>query len=531
MSSSVITRAETPLPNPDKKQAQSPPNSSRTKMLVVIAAATVCLAASLAGYFWNRIWPFAENAVVQDLAEASDSTVKIRTSHRTYFPIPGCVLEGIEFHHGPDHWTLITIEKLTIEGSYSGILRRHVTRVKAEGGRVFIPPFGSNVTFQSQHSALVVEELVANGAVVEFAASDPQQKPVRFEATAAVLHDVQWGHPIDFQLKVRNPEPPGEITTWGRFGAWTTGTPQETPISGEYTFEHADLAVYGGIAGTLSSNGKYSGILGHIDIAGSTDVPDFEVKSGGHKVRLTTQFSAFVDAIHGDTFLKRVDAHFGRTNLIAEGSIAGSKGSKGKAARLDLTSGQARIEDILGLFTTARRAPMSGSVEFKAKAEIPSGKEPFLEKVKLKSSFGIDNGSFSKPETQKNVNELSAGARGENMEDAETVLTDLKGSVVLNTGTASFSDLSFGIPGASAGMYGTYNILNHKIDMHGRMQVDTKISKTSTGVKALLLKVMDPFFKKRKKGEVVPVHITGTYEHPRFGLDLTKQKPQGTDSQ
>jgi hypothetical protein len=117
------------------------------------------------------------------------------------------------------------------------------------------------------------------------------------------------------------------------------------------------------------------------------------------------------------------------------------------------------------------------------------------------------------------------------MEDAETVLTDLKGSVVLNTGTASFSDLSFGIPGASAGMYGTYNILNHKIDMHGRMQVDTKISKTSTGVKALLLKVMDPFFKKRKKGEVVPVHITGTYEHPRFGLDLTKQKPQGTDSQ
>jgi hypothetical protein len=238
-----------------------------------------------------------------------------------------------------------------------------------------------------------------------------------------------------------------------------------------------------------------------------------------------------VDAIHGDTFLKRVDAHFGRTNLIAEGSIAGSKGSKGKAARLDLTSGQARIEDILGLFTTARRAPMSGSVEFKAKAEIPSGKEPFLEKVKLKSSFGIDNGSFSKPETQKNVNELSAGARGENMEDAETVLTDLKGSVVLNTGTASFSDLSFGIPGASAGMYGTYNILNHKIDMHGRMQVDTKISKTSTGVKALLLKVMDPFFKKRKKGEVVPVHITGTYEHPRFGLDLTKQKPQGTDSQ
>jgi hypothetical protein len=58
------------------------------------------------------------------------------------------------------------------------------------------------------------------------------------------------------------------------------------------------------------------------------------------------------------------------------------------------------------------------------------------------------------------------------------------------------------------------------------MRVDTEISKTTTGVKALLLKAIDPFFKKKRKGEVVPVHITGTYEHPQFGLDLTKPKGQ-----
>ena len=112
------------------------------------------------------------------------------------------------------------------------------------------------------------------------------------------------------------------------------------------------------------------------------------------------------------------------------------------------------------------------------------------------------------------------------MEDAETVLTDLKGQVVLERGIAKFSDLSFGIPGAQARMHGTYNLLNHKIDLHGRMRVDTKISKTNTGVKSLLLKVMDPIFKKKKKGEVVPVHIGGTYEHPQFGLDLTDQTAQ-----
>jgi hypothetical protein len=50
--------------------------------------------------------------------------------------------------------------------------------------------------------------------------------------------------------------------------------------------------------------------------------------------------------------------------------------------------------------------------------------------------------------------------------------------------------------------------------------VDTKISNTTTGAKAILLKMMDPFFKKKPKGEVLPVRITGTYEHPSFGLDF-----------
>jgi hypothetical protein len=84
--------------------------------------------------------------------------------------------------------------------------------------------------------------------------------------------------------------------------------------------------------------------------------------------------------------------------------------------------------------------------------------------------------------------------------------------------------LSFGVPGASARLHGTYNVIDHRIDLHGQMQVDTQISKTTTGMKSLLLKVMDPFFKKRRRGEVVPVHIGGTYEHPQYGLDLDDRK-------
>jgi hypothetical protein len=489
------------------------------KIAIVVAVIVLCLAALLG----SRYWPFAEKPILQDLAEASDSTVTTRSFHQTYFPFPGAVIDGLVFRHGPDQFTLFTIDKLTIRGSYPGMLARHVPRITAEGGHVYIPPFGSDVVFHSQHSKTVVEEIVANGTVVEIASRDPEKKPLRFDVHEALLSDVRWNSPFGYRLKFHNPEPPGEIATSGKFGGWATGHPGDTPISGEYIFDHADLGVYRGIAGTLTSKGKFGGVLQHIDIAGATDTPDFEVRSGGHPVKLTTQFDAYVDATRGDTFLKRVDTHFGRTQVIAAGSVAGSEERKGKVGLIDLNVRQGRIEDILGLFVKKPRSPMSGAVAIKAKAEIPGGSEPFLDRVKLQGTFGIDDGSFTKPETQKNVNELSAGARGENKDDPETVLTDLKGRVVLEGGVANFSDLSFGIPGAAARMHGTYNIVNHKIDLHGTLQVDTKISKTSSGMKALLLKAVDPFFKKKKKGEIVPVHIAGKYEHPQFGLDLAGQ--------
>lgn len=524
MSSSTLAGKTTPSPRLEKTKVNSSRQFSPGRTVLILVAAILIGAAICLAVFWNRFWPFTEKAIVDDLAEASDSTVTVRSARRTYFPFPGCVVEGIEFKHGPDKWTLITIDRLTIQGSYSGILSKRVPRIRAEGGHVFVPPLGSNVTFKTQHSNLVVEEIVADGAVIEFASRNPHQKPLRFEVHQAVLRDVEWGSPINYDLKFHNPEPPGEIATRGKFGVWTTGTPGETPISGEYSFEHADLGVYGGVAGLLSSKGQYGGVLKHIDISGTTDVPDFEVSTGQHKVNLATQYTAYVDAIHGDTFLKQVDSHFGRTDLAVEGSIAGVKGRKSKTALLDLTSRRGRIEDILRLFVSEPRPPMSGPITLKAKVEIPPGDERFLQKIKLDGAFGIDDGTFAKAETQKNVNQLSAGARGDKMEDAETVLTNLKGQVVLTEGIAKFSNLSFNIPGAAANMHGTFNLLNQKIDLHGLMKVDTKISKTTTGMKSFFLKVMDPLFKKKKKGEIVPVHISGTYQHPQFGLDLAQSQ-------
>ena len=491
--------------------------------LIIVAAVSVGLLVVL----YSRIWPYSRESVVQDLAEASDSTVTIQAFHKTYFP-PGCVVDGLEFRHGPDRFKLITIQKLIVQGSYIGILRRHVSRIIAIGAKVFIPPFGSRTTFNTQHSETVIDEIVADGTLVEFEPETPGKKPLQFDVHDARLSNVRWAQPITYRLRFHNPEPPGELSVAGKFGVWTKGHPGDTPLSGDYTLTGADLSVYGGIAGILASKGKFDGVLQHVTVSGTTDIPDFEVRSGGHKVRLDTRFDAYVDATRGDTFLKRVEAHWGRTTVIAEGRVAHTDMHKGKFTDLHLSVRNGRIENILGLFVSEPRSPMSGETSIEADSELPPGDIPFLQRVKLQGRFGIQEGNFSKPRTQRDVDQLSAGARGQDKEDPETVLTDLKGQVVLTGGTAHFSDLSFGIPGANARMYGTYNIINHKVDLHGKMRVDTRISKTASGFKALLLKVMDPIFKKKRKGEIVPIHISGTYEKPEYGLDLNQPSNQNS---
>ena len=197
-----------------------------------------------------------------------------------------------------------------------------------------------------------------------------------------------------------------------------------------------------------------------------------------------------------------------------------------------MASKDGRIQDLLLFFTKSPQAPMSGMVSFNAKVSLPPGQKPFLTKVELQGDFGIDAGSFTKSDTQQGVNSLSQGALGDKNHktddddsDPRNVLSDLKGHVSLKNGIATFSNLSFGVPGALAQMQGTYNLISEKIDLHGTLKTEAEISKTTHGIKSLMLKVLDPFFKNKPSGYLAPVKITGTYDHPKFGLDLGDPKP------
>jgi hypothetical protein len=490
-------------------------------VLVVIGSAMVLMA---------KRWPFTRDTIVSVLERRFSSTVGLRTFHGTYFP-PGCVAEGVIFRRNRDRDAppIATIEKLTIQGSYLGFFRipKRIPRVAVEGLHLFVSP-GSEETGNSarptgspERLAVILGEITADGAVVEIASGKPGSESLKFEVHKLTLNSVGDDRPMSFHAALLNPKPPGEIRTDGQFGPLRPQDVGHTMVSGSYVFERADLGVFSGIGGTLASTGKFKGLLERIEVEGNTDAPDFEVTRSHHAVDLKTQFHAIVNGMDGDVFLQSVQAQFGRTSLVTRGEVAKKAVSEGKTVSLGATEPQGWIQDWLRLLSKADRPALNGAMNFSAQVLVPPGKGNFIKRVELQGDFGIDAVSFTRPTTQKKVDNLSRLAEGEKEnDDPVSVVENLKGHVALKDAIATLSDFSFSVPGALAHVHGTYGLLTEKVDLHGTLQVDNKLSKGSSGAKSVLVKLVEPFLKKKSAGEIVPIKISGTFSHPSYGLDL-----------
>ena len=149
--------------------------------------------------------------------------------------------------------------------------------------RVFIPAPGTGQPLHTQPSTITVGEIVANGATVEFALRERDKPPLRFDVHEASIRDVGWGGPLTYRVKVHNPEPPGEVTATGKFGVWEESDPGQTPISGDYKFENADLGVYAPVMGSAHrlSNGNYHFAAGSARKDGMTIAKAIEVTPDG----------------------------------------------------------------------------------------------------------------------------------------------------------------------------------------------------------------------------------------------------------
>ena len=376
------------------------------------AAIFVPAALLIAGAILAMHWPFSQTKITQTLQEVMPGSVQFTTFHSTYWPHPGCVAEGVVFTrggHALDAQPLFTIQRIRVQAGYVDLFvrRGYIARIVLEGLHVRIPPrrttSADETSEQTQkQSNMRIGTLVADGSVLEIARKG-KKEPLQFEIHTFTLNSVGSSGPMSYRVAVRNPLPPGEIVSSGQFGPWNPHEAGQTLLSGSYTFKRADLGVFGGIAGMLSSNGDFSGPLGHIATQGNIEIPDFSVTRSKHAVPLQAHFHAFVDGKNGDVSLQSVEAYFLRTAVLGSGNIAGKPHRNGKAAAVDISAHDGRIQDVLRLFVREPRPPLSGTTSFRAHVTIPPGPGPFLKKVRLFGEFGVGGGHFTKSDTQRQL--------------------------------------------------------------------------------------------------------------------------------
>ena len=490
---------------------------------IVLVGVLAALAAGLLGLKW-RFDPLLHARAIAMLENRFDSDVEIHDFHANLFPlgIDGGGLE-LRLHGRTDVPPLITIQKFHADASLVGIFRWHLRQIEVEGMQIQIPPKGSNPNPLPKRKVreikVSVGEFLAKNVQLIITPKDPKKDPHIFDIHDLTMHNLGLGRSASFTTTLTNATPPGEIESEGHFGPWDREEPSSTPVDGSYNFQHADLGVFHGISGILASTGKFNGPLNEQGVEGETTTQDFTVDVGGHPVRLTTQYQATVDGSNGDTLLHPVIAQFLHTTLICNGGIVKPQEGHGKEIALDVVANVARLEDLMALAVKGK-PPMTGSVKLKTKFDLPPGKGEIADRLKLKGQFAIAQGNFTELSIQDKIKALSRRGQGKPEEaSAGSAVTELSGDFALSNGMLTFRDLNFGVTGANIDLAGTYALRTGELNFQGHLKLAAKLSETMTGIKSWLLKPVDPFF--RKNGEtVLPIKITGTRDHPSFGLNL-----------
>jgi hypothetical protein len=518
-----------------------------TPLWFLIVATVIGLAAIGLAILGLRISPIIRAKAIQTLEERYQSKVEIADLQVSLFPRVSVTGNGLLFyHHGRrDVPPMIKISRFTAHAHVSELLNKpmHVRELTLEGLELHLPPRKSREekeqtrrtgpasarTPPNGSAILVIDKIHADGTLLRILPKTPGKDPLEWALKKLQLHSVGRDRPLEFDAVLTNPKPPGLINSKGHFGPWRADEPGDTPVYGHYTFSNADLGVFKGIGGILSSEGDYKGQLNYIQVAGATDTPDFVVRTGQHRVHLTTRFQAVVDGTDGDTYLQPVEAHFLRSTLICRGSVEGKPGKHGKFIDLDVTMDPGRIEDLLRLATKADEPVIVGNAKLRTKFFLPPGKADVMDRLQLDGRFGIGSGRFTNRRVEGKVTELSARAQGkpeaaEELLESGGVASDLKARFMLKDAVATFPSISFAVPGAIVQLHGFYNLETEKMNFEGKLIMQAKVSEAVTGWKSWLLKAVDPFFAKHGHGAEIPIHISGARTHPDFGVDLFRKE-------
>jgi hypothetical protein len=460
----------------------------------------------------RRVWPFAEASVRSRLEQATSAKVSFGNFHEKYFPF-GCVAENVLLQRNDDSHTSLSIKRLSIKSNPFAMSRHRVSELRVEGAQLKMDRL-SNSMVQSKSSDTTIDNFVANDATVQV--GEASSRPFRIVFQSLRLQHLSGRTPVQFSAVFSNPMPAGVVKIAGRFGSWSSSDPAATSVSGRYTLENADLGVFHSIAGKISSTGDFAGNFKALNVEGSASSPEFELTDTHHQLPLQAHFSVRIDTTSGDLIIPLVKAQFGRDQIDVRGTVARGKDGK-RVALFDLNCQRGRIEDTFYPFVKSPKSPLTGDTAFQMHVTIPASSERFLKRVELKSEFQISNAKFTNPQTKFRLSKVSTPKQ----EDPAATTANMDGRVLLQRGTARFSELLVKDPGAAAQLHGTYNVIDDRVNLHGQLTTSASLAKATSGIKSVFARVLQPLLKKRHHEKIVPVKITGSFHHPSFGLDTS----------
>ena len=501
-----------------------------TKILLGVAVAA-SLAVAVVYLVLTSEWAADRMRVrmVQFLEERFDASVEI--GEIAIELVPKVAIEGRQLtltRLGSSRVPFIRLDSFSVSGRPLDLLRRRVSEVTVDGFELRVERSEGGVRREpgtptmTRRDVWIDQVLVRNGLLL-IIPNNPEKLPLRFDLQEVAMQDFGFDRSSPYRARLTNPTPRGFIDSTGEFGPWITHNLRLTPLSGGYTFNDADLSTIKGIGGTLTSTGKFEGVLERVRVRGVTSAPDFHLDLAGQPVALDTRFDAVVDGTTGDTLLQQVDATLGESQIQAKGLVAGQPGAKGRTVSLSVKVNDGKLEDFMTLAVKAAEPPMRGVLGVDASFDLPPGEEDVPQRLQLEGTFTLRQGRFTSDTVQDKIDEMSRRGRGEpRNQNVQNVLSTFGGTFRLRDGVLRLPQLQFRVRGATVDLAGSYGLQQEALDFAGTLKLDAKLSQTTTGFKSLLLKAVDPFFRKSGAGAVLPIKVTGTVDQPSFGLDVRR---------
>ncbi|HEY3990741.1 MAG TPA: hypothetical protein VGM02_15670 [Acidobacteriaceae bacterium] len=503
----------------------------------------VIVLTAVAEIMLRRAGPILKGRVVETLSTRFDSKVELDTLDVSLVKGLEVSGQGLRIYPPDDvvaagaNYPIIALRQFSFRAGLAGLFIKptRVDTVHVSGLTIHIPPRQmreQGAPSKKHHGKIKIDvgEIVCDDSQLIIGNANPNKDPKLFVLKHIVLDNVGSATASRYNATLTNAIPRGNIHATGTFGPWNNESPGDSPVTGDYTFDHAELGTIHGIGGILTSTGKFSGQLNRIDVHGDADVPAFTLDTANHPVPLKTHFHVIVDGTSGDTYLQPVAAVLGSSHFTCTGSVINIKG-KGHIIDLNIDIPAGQIRDFLNLAVKTQPPIMSGMLQMKATLNIPPGKESVTQKIGVRGQFVLTRIHFINPAVEDRVDMLSLRAQGKPGEahpGAPDVHSQMSGSFNLSSGRMVFSNLDYTLPGASVNLAGQYTLDGKKFDFTGNVRTSAMLSEmVSTWWKQLLLKPVDPFFHKHGAGAEIPIKINGTNTAPKFGLNLGAKDQDG----